>query len=140
MGKKSSIINKNNAHDGLCKTTEMGAFKLNMCHFGDGSSCCDRGQESVEIWMVFSWIKIFLGYSHVLTIVRGKSFAKLSRKCSLSCKRKLCLLVSSGKIVYQSTFFCLLYCFWTLIAVRARNIVHLQLAIKFYSIFQVGLL
>ena len=94
------IINKNNAHNGLCKTTEMGAFKLNMCHFGDGSPCCNRGQEGVEIWMVFSWIRIFLGYSHVLTIVRGKSFAKLSRKCSLSCKRKLCLLVSSGKIVY----------------------------------------
>lgn len=85
---KSSIINIKTMPRVDCVKLEMGAFKLNMCHFSDGSPYYYTGQEGVEIWMDFSWIKIFLGYSDVLTIVRGKSFAKLSRKCSLSSKRK----------------------------------------------------
>lgn len=96
---------KNNAQDGLWKTTEKAAFKLNMCHFGDGSPYYQPGQESAEIWMDFSWIKISLDLSDVLTIARGKSFAKLSRKRSLSSKRKFCPLVSSGKIIYQRYIF-----------------------------------
>lgn len=80
------------------------------------------------------------GQSDVLTFVKGKSFARLSRKCGPSSERKLCLLVSSGKVVYQNSIFGLVYCFWTLIAIRTRSIFHLQLARKPGPVFQVGLL
>lgn len=92
-----------------CVKLEMGAFKLNMCHFSDGSPYYDTGQEGVEIWTDFSWIKIFLGYSDVLTIVRGKSFAKLSRKCSLSSKRKFFYQFPVVKQSTSSTCFVLLF-------------------------------
>lgn len=42
-------------------TTEKEAFKLNRCYFGDGRPYYYTGQEGVEKWIDFSWIKIFLG-------------------------------------------------------------------------------
>lgn len=82
--KKSSITIIKTIPRVDCVRLKRGAFKLHRCHFGDGSPYYHIGQEGVKVWMDFNWIKIFLGLSDMLIIVKGKSFAKLSRKCNLS--------------------------------------------------------